>query len=84
MKTKSFLLILLSLIGLAMLTTLAGCGRRGNGRVVTEERKVTPFTKLSISGVFPIEISQTGEPESVKVEADENLQNYIDVRNEGE
>lgn len=77
-------IMIFSFAGLAFLTLTAGCGRKGSGRVVTEERKVSAFTKISVSGVFPVEISQTGEPVSVKVQTDENLQDIIRVYNDGD
>jgi hypothetical protein len=69
------------------LTFLAACGnwgRKGNGHVVTEDKPVTPFSKISIEGIFPVELSQTGGKEWVKVETDENLQPFIEVKNHGD
>ena len=80
------ILIVVSAAGLILLT-IASCncnGKRGNGHRTTEERTVMPFTKVSIEGVFPVKISQTGDKEFVKVEADGNLQNTIIVKNEGD
>ena len=76
-------LIILSLAGLFFLNSCEGCGRRGNGNVVTQNRTVSAFSKISIEGVFPVELSQDGNAEFVKVEADENLQDYITVENDG-
>lgn len=77
-------LIILSLAGLFLLNSCEGCGRIGNGNVVTQNRTVSSFDKISIEGVFPVELSQDGNAEFVKVEADENLQDYITVTNEGD
>ena len=76
-------LIILSLAGLFFLSSCDGCSRRGNGHVVTKNRPVSSFDKISIEGVFPVELSQDGNVEVVKVEADENLQQYITVENDG-
>lgn len=64
--------------------TLSACGKRGNGKVTTQERKVTTFYTLSISGTFPVTLSQDGNDEWVKIETDENLQEYIRVYNNGD
>lgn len=81
---RKLFLIALPLSALILISSCRGCGEKGNGHVVTETRQVKPFTKISIEGTFPVEISQTGGPESVKVEADENLQDLIEVRNDGD
>jgi hypothetical protein len=79
-------LLLLSATALIALSSCNhGLGRKGNGHVTTEDRKVSPFTKISIEGIFPVEITQTGGAESVKVETDDNLQDMISVKsNDGE
>jgi len=56
---------------------------RGNGNVTKEQRTVSSFDQLEISsGPFTVYLSQ-GEMESVEVEIDDNLQQYIEVRNDG-
>jgi hypothetical protein len=54
----------------------------GNGKMVTKEIPVSSFESLKASGVYELKLSQ-GNAESVKIEADENLQQYFTVRNEG-
>lgn len=54
----------------------------GNGNLVTKEVSVTAFDVLKASGVYELSLSQ-GSNEGVKIEADENLHQYFDVRNEG-
>lgn len=54
----------------------------GNGNLVTREVPVSSFEILKASGVYELKLSQ-GDKESVKIEADENLQQYFNVRNEG-
>jgi len=80
---KILLIIILPALGFIFLSSCEGCSEMGNGHVIKENRPVTPFTKISIEGIFPVEISQTGEAESVQVETDKNLQNYIVVENNG-
>jgi hypothetical protein len=54
----------------------------GNGKSVTRDVTVSSFDAMNVSGVFELRLSQ-GSRESVKIEADENLQEYFSVRNEG-
>ena len=54
----------------------------GNGKLVTKEVRVSAFESLKASGVYELKLSQ-GNSESVKIEADENLQQYFNVYNEG-
>jgi len=54
----------------------------GNGKTVTREVSVSSFDALKASGIYELKLSQ-GDRESVKIEADENLQEYFSVRNEG-
>lgn len=54
----------------------------GNGKSVTRDIAVSSFDALKASGVYELKLSQ-GDKESVKIEADENLQEYFTVRNEG-
>lgn len=55
---------------------------KGNGKVVTREVPVSTFDALKASGIYELKLSQ-GSKEGVKIEADENLQEYFTVRNEG-
>lgn len=54
----------------------------GNGKMVTRDVTVSSFEALQASGVYELKLSQ-GSKESVKIEADENLQEYFNVHNEG-
>ncbi len=54
----------------------------GNGKLVTREVSVSSFEALKASGVYELKLSQ-GNKESVKIEADENLQELFEVKNEG-
>ena len=55
----------------------------GNGKSVTREVAVSSFNALQASGVYELKLSQ-GNKESVKIEADENLQEYFNVHNDGD
>jgi superfamily II DNA helicase RecQ len=54
----------------------------GNGKMVTRDVTVSSFDALQASGVYELKLSQ-GSKESVKIEADENLQEYFNVHNDG-
>ncbi len=53
---------------------------RGNGVTSTQQRNVGDFTGIDVSGPFKVFISQ-GSVSSVKIEADENLMEYVEIEN---
>ena len=55
---------------------------KGSGTVTIEQRAVTSFDRIIVNGAFTVYLSQ-GDTESVEVEIDDNLQKYVEVRNEG-
>ncbi|HEX7846982.1 MAG TPA: head GIN domain-containing protein [Chitinophagaceae bacterium] len=54
----------------------------GSGNVVTKNITVQSFDQLDVSGVFSVQLTQ-GSKEELKIEADDNLQEYFEVKNEG-
>jgi hypothetical protein len=54
----------------------------GNGNLITRDVAVKSFTELKASGVYELKLIQ-GNTESVKIEADENLQDLFTVTNDG-
>src|SRR5688500_19605133 len=54
----------------------------GSGNIITKEITIKPFDELSIGGVFSVLISQ-GNKEQLKIEADDNLKELFEVKNEG-
>lgn len=54
----------------------------GNGKLVTREIPVSAFDAIKASGIYELKLSQ-GSKETVKIEADENLQEYFEVKNDG-
>ena len=54
----------------------------GNGKLVTREVPVKSFDALKAGGVYELKLTQ-GDKESVKSEADENLQEMFTVTNDG-
>lgn len=55
---------------------------RGNGDVTTEVHDVKAFSELELSGVLNVYIEQ-GDKESVTVETDENLHDFVIIENRG-
>jgi hypothetical protein len=55
---------------------------RGSGNVVTEEREVSGFDSVALSGIGRVIVTQ-GDEESLTIETDDNLMRYIEsnVRN---
>ncbi len=87
MKRSSLSPVLALLVILLAASTLsAGCnligGVNGNGKVIKQDRKVGSFTAIDVSSAFKVYLTQ-GTTNSVIVEADENLMQYIEVRTEG-
>jgi hypothetical protein len=65
----------LSTVLFTVIILFASCsvvGERGNGNVQKQERKVSDFNAIEVSGAFDVFISQ-GTTQSVILEADENL-----------
>jgi Putative auto-transporter adhesin, head GIN domain len=78
MKFLLNLLLCLSLVS----CTLAQRGVKGSGTVTTENRPVSDFSKLELSGVFNVVIAQ-GSENKVSVETDDNLQELVTIENNG-
>lgn len=77
MKNMKYFLIAILSLGITFCTD--GQMRRtvyGNNKVVKKEREAGRFSGLRVSSGIDVYLSQTGE-ESIKVEADENLHEYI-------
>lgn len=54
----------------------------GSGNVITKDVAVKSFDELKVSGAFSVQLSQ-GNSEGVNIEAEDNLQELFEVRNEG-
>ena len=53
-----------------------------SGKVITKEISVKPFDAIDAKGLYELILSQ-GDKESVKIEADDNLQELFSVSNDG-
>ena len=82
--TKVFVLVLV----IAAITTacvVPGKPRliQGSGRIITEDRDVSGFDKIHVSGVGRIILTQ-GTKESLSIETDDNLMEYIKTEVKGD
>jgi Putative auto-transporter adhesin, head GIN domain len=77
------ILLTVSTAGIIMLSSCRSHWKPGNGKVTTEDRNVGAFNTVTIEGLFPVEITQAGDKEYVKVQTDQNLQSQISVKTEG-
>lgn len=75
-------------VSLIILVTASSCremfGRRirGNGHIQTETRSSSSFSNIDVSGAIDVYLKQDSA-NTIKVEADENLLQYVDVHNDG-
>src|SRR5215831_10700780 len=53
-----------------------------SGNVITKDVNVKPFDAIEAKGLYELILSQ-GDKESVKIEADDNLQDLFQVSNDG-
>lgn len=76
-------------LSLVILVTSTGCrefaGRRerGSGHITTETRSTSGFNSVNVSGAIELYVKQDSST-SVKIETDDNVQQYIIVENNGE
>lgn len=78
-------ILLFSVLALFVFTScrqVFGKRIRGNGNVKTETRSAGQFSNINVSGNINVYVSQDSVS-SLKVEADENLQEYIIIENDG-
>lgn len=77
MKNRiSFLVIIIAVVSISVLSSChIGC-IKGSGNKVTENRNITRFSKIEVSGAFKINIKQDSSL-ALTVMADDNLMKYI-------
>jgi len=74
--------------GLSFLVLFSSCRQifakriKGNGNIVTQTRSSGDFNSIRVSGSIDVYASQDSAT-SVKIETDENLQEYIEIVNDG-
>jgi Putative auto-transporter adhesin, head GIN domain len=80
---KKFLPFLLVAVLAASCHNVFGDKIKGNGNIKTESRTAGIFSSVEVSGSLDVYVSQDSAC-SVKVEADENLMEYIIIKTEGD
>jgi Putative auto-transporter adhesin, head GIN domain len=83
-KNMHRLIVLLAILAFSFQScyNLGGKRVRGNGNIQTDERSVSAFDVVEVHGAMDVYVSQ-GELKPVRLEGDENLLKYIDVRQTG-
>ena len=76
MRILKFYSTALALMLMLVSVPLVAQHLKGNGNMQTQDRKVSGFTGIDVSGGFSVEITQ-GNNESVRLEAEENLLDNI-------
>jgi hypothetical protein len=88
-RTPSFRLRQFTLLLLIFLFFLASCqhflGKRikGDGNIKTEDHSLSGFKNIDCNASADVYVTQ-GEPAGVKVQGDDNLLPYIEIRQEGD
>jgi hypothetical protein len=83
MKAKNYS-ISLALVLISMVMSLQACvldvnAIKGNKTLVNIDYSVDEFTRLDVSGMYKVILSE-GDIPSVEIETDENLQDYVEVQ----
>jgi hypothetical protein len=87
-KTKTNLMKKIALFSLVIFLFASGCREitgprvRGSGNIITENRNETGFNRIDVSGAIDVFIKQDSTT-SVKVEADDNIMEYVIVNTSG-
>ncbi len=71
--------ILAVLLSVPLLVSCSFNGIRGNGNIVNEEREISEFNKINVSGRFDVE-AKVGKPVSLIIIAEDNLLQYIKTK----
>jgi hypothetical protein len=82
METEIPKLVGLLVIAVVLLTACGVRTIRGSGNVITEERDVSGFDSVTLSGYGRVTITQ-GDEEALTVETDDNLMQYIETQVRG-
>jgi len=75
-------IVITALFSLSSCYYFGGARVYGDGHIVTRDRSVGSFTGVRVGGAMNIHIKQDAS-QSVKIEADQNLMEYIDVYTDG-
>jgi hypothetical protein len=79
-KKLTAILVILMIYGACQ---LGGLGIRGNGHMITQQRQVGTFHKLSLYGSMNVFVTQ-GPAKPIEVQAESNLMPYIETQVDGD
>ncbi|HXB33931.1 MAG TPA: head GIN domain-containing protein [Puia sp.] len=82
MSLKASLLLLTFPMLLFSCRNFFGKRVHGNGNITTQDRPVNEFKDIEVGGAAKVFVSQ-GDQHTVKIEVDENLQQFVEVSQEG-
>jgi hypothetical protein len=85
MSMRNFLLVLILALFITNLPAQENKEKPkvvGSGNMVTKDITISSFDQLDLQGVFSVSLAQ-GNKEAVRIEADDNLHEYFEVKNEG-
>lgn len=80
---KQLIVLLLAVATLSSCGYMFGKRVRGNGNIKTTEHSVSSFKNVEVSGAIDLYVSQ-GDAKPVRIETDDNLQQYIIVSQQGD
>ena len=67
---------------LAGAALFSGCATTGSGKVVTEEKDFTDFTRVEVEGTFDVDITQSNSF-SITISVDDSFYDYVAAAKEG-
>ena len=82
MSKNRFLIVLLFFVAILTVTGCNAFVTRGSGDLVTEQRQVSNFDRVELSGMGEVVITQDGS-ESLSIETDDNIMKYVEAVVEG-
>lgn len=77
-----FLFSLISLFIFSSCSYVGGKRVNGNGNIITQDRTTGKFNSVHVSGAINVYLKQDSAQQAIKVEADENLQELIEIEEE--
>src|ERR1700710_1168924 len=80
---KLLLILLVASLAAPSCRNIWGRRIKGNGNIKSQEHSVSFFKNVQVSGAVDLYVSQ-GNTKPVRIETDENLQQYIEVRQDGD
>lgn len=78
MKTYNYFLLLICAFLLGYSNLSASKPEKGSGKIISEERTITTFNSIVLSGKANVILTQ-GSNESVKIETDDNLMQFVNT-----